>query len=85
MNLSLLRPVWIILFRVMLNSLWANGGPIDYAAIERTGNVQLMEEHGVKLISEDLLIQSYETWVRIVSWRESGWFKREWEGFEWKE
>ncbi len=77
MNLSLLRPVWIILFSVMLNSLWANGGPIDYAAIERTGNVQLMEEHGVKLISEDLSITLEREYVHVVavyrlrsSWRD---------------
>ncbi len=37
-----------------------------------------------QLDAEDLLIQSYETWVRIVSWRESGWYRREWEGFMWR-
>ena len=57
----------LLLFHCILfpTFLFSNGGPIDYAAIERTGTVQCTNRKTTTLLSEDLSITVGEQYVQV--------------------
>jgi hypothetical protein len=65
---SILKYFNLCFFVIILNfSLLANGGPVDWSTVLKTGRIQLVKDKFVNLLKEDLsvIIEGDYTYVKV--------------------